>query len=318
MSTPFTRRDVLRGGAAALAAALVTPTGCALAQTASANAASDPWKISLNTSTVRGHKLPLDQVIDIAARAGYAGIEPWPDEMDRHVQAGGTLKDAAKRLKDNGLAVTGAIAFFHWMVDDDAARARGFEEAKKRFDQLSQLGATHVAAPPAGDGVDKVDLLRAAERYRALLELSADFGVTPAVEVWGFAKNLYRLGQCALVAIESQHPRACIVPDIYHLHKGGSGLASISHLSGSIIGGFHLNDYPADPPRETITDAHRVYPGDGVAPLKQFFRDLRTIGYKGALSIELFNPDYYKQDPLVVARTALEKTRKVIGEALAG
>jgi len=318
MSSSLTRRDAIRTGAAALGAALFAPAGCALAQGPKESSPGDPWKISLNTSTVRGHKLPFDQVIDIAARAGYAGIEPWPDEIDRHLEKGGTLKDAAKRLKDNGLAVTGAIAFFHWMVDDDAARARGFEEAKKRFDQLSQLGATHVAAPPAGDGVEKVDLLRAAERYRALLELSEGFGVTPAVEVWGFAKNCFRLGQCVLVAIESQHPKACVVPDIYHLHKGGSGLASIRHVSGAIIGGFHLNDYPADPPRERITDAHRVYCGDGVAPLKQFFRDMRAIGYKGAMSIELFNPEYYKQDAHLVARTALEKTRAVIREALAG
>jgi sugar phosphate isomerase/epimerase len=41
-------------------------------------------------------------------------------------------------------------------------------------------------------------------------------------------------------------------------------------------------------------------------------RDLRAIGYKGFLSIELFNPEYYKQDPRVVAETALKKTRAAI------
>ena len=59
-----------------------------------------------------------------------------------------------------------------------------------------------------------------------------------------------------------------------------------------------MNDYPAKPPRSEITDAHRVYPGDGVAPLASMLRDLRRIGFRGVLSLELFNRDYWKQDAL--------------------
>jgi sugar phosphate isomerase/epimerase len=88
-------------------------------------------------------------------------------------------------------------------------------------------------------------------------------------------------------------------------------------VNPELIAGFHLNDYPADPPAERVKDSDRVYPGDGVAPLAQLFRDLRDIGYRGAVSIELFNPEYYKQDPLRVAQTALEKTRRVMDEAMA-
>jgi sugar phosphate isomerase/epimerase len=273
------------------------------------------FRISLNTSTLRGHKLPLGEVIDITAKAGYGGIEPWPDEIDRHLESGGSLKDIDKRLKDHGLKVTGAIAFFEWMVDDETKRAQALDEAKRRMEKLAVIGASHIAAPPAGD-VANVDLLNAAERYRALLEVSESFGVTPSMEVWGFAKNAYRLGQCALIALEARHPKACVLPDVYHLYKGGSGFGGIRRLNGSFLAGFHLNDYPASPPRETIRDADRVYPGDGIAPLKQLFRDLRDIGYQGPLSIELFNPEYYKQDPLLVAKTALEKTKTVMQAAL--
>ncbi|MBI4605713.1 MAG: sugar phosphate isomerase/epimerase [Planctomycetes bacterium] len=323
MPYDVTRREFIRRSAGLAGAAAATPLalGCAGPEAAGqgegaggAAPTGDLFPISLNTSTLRGHKLPLTEVIEVAAKAGYAGIEPWPDEVDRHVGSGGTLRDAAKRLVDHGLRVTGAIAFFHWMVDDAAERAKALEEAKRRIEQLAVLGASHIAAPPAGD-VEKVDLLKAAERYRALLDLAEGSGVVPAVEVWGFAKNGHRLGQCAFIALEAQHPRACVLPDVYHLHKGGSGLGGVRLLSGSMIAGFHMNDYPASPPRETITDAHRVYPGDGIAPLKQLFQDLRTIGYRGAVSVELFNPEYYKQDPLLVARTALEKTRSVMRAA---
>ena len=69
-----------------------------------------------------------------------------------------------------------------------------------------------------------------AERYRALLELGDQIGVVPQVEVWGFSRTLGRLGEAALVAMEARHPSACILPDVYHLYRGGSGLGGIKLL----------------------------------------------------------------------------------------
>ena len=50
---------------------------------------------SLNTSTVRGQKLSLPQLIELAARAGYQGLEPWMMEIEGYLQEGksiGSLK----------------------------------------------------------------------------------------------------------------------------------------------------------------------------------------------------------------------------------
>lgn len=313
MREDVTRREMLSCGTAAAAVSALSLRATA-GQVQRTDDSSEPFPISLNTSTLRGHKLPIAKTVDIVAKAGYRGIEVWVDELDRHVEGGGTLKELDQRIKDRGLKVTGAIAFFEWMVDDGARRANGFDEAKRRMEQLAQIGATHMAAPPAGD-VAKVALLAAAERYRGLLELAEPFGVVPAVEIWGGAKNLHRLGQALLVAMESHHPKACILPDVFHLYRGGSKLSSVRQLNPRLLAGFHINDYPASPPREEIRDKHRVYPGDGIAPLGQLFRDLRDIGYRGAVSIELFNPDYYRQDPARVARAAIEKTQAAIAAA---
>ena len=115
--------------------------------------------------------------------------------------------------------------------------------------------------------------------------------------------------------MNAHHPKACILPDVFHLYRGGSGLSGVARLNRRLLAGFHLNDYPANPPRDRIADKHRIYPGDGIAPLTQLIRDLRDIGYTGPLSIELFNPTYYEQDPALVARTALEKTKAVVRAA---
>jgi sugar phosphate isomerase/epimerase len=271
----------------------------------------------LNTSTIKGQKLSLVEEIDVASRAGYHAIEPWISEIDDHVKHGGTLKELNQRFKDKGLSVESTIGFFEWIVDDDARRAKALEEAKRNYDLCAQIGAKRIAAPPLGatDRTD-IDLHRAAERYRALLDLGDQFGVVPQVEVWGFSKTLGQLGDAALVAIESGHPKACVLADVYHLYKGGSPLSGINLLSATAMHNFHMNDYPAEPPRDRIGDEHRVYPGDGIAPLTELFRDLKAMGYNGALSIELFNHDYYKQDAFTVAKTAIEKLKAVVEKSL--
>src|SRR5437899_3098835 len=81
-------------------------------------------------------------------------------------------------------------------------------------------------------------------RYRALLDLGMSMGITPIVEVWGFSKTLRRLGEALLLAVECGSPAGCVLPDVYHLYKGGSDFAGLKLLAPSAIGIFHVNDYP--------------------------------------------------------------------------
>jgi sugar phosphate isomerase/epimerase len=100
--------------------------------------------------------------------------------------------------------------------------------------------------------------------------------------------------------------------DVFHLYKGGSTHTGLRLLNGRQLPVFHVNDYPANPPCERITDADRVYPGDGIAPLREIFTMLRDIGAKPFLSLELFNADYYQQDPMTVLTTGLRKMRAAV------
>jgi len=282
-----------------------------------AQPAARPFRYCFNTSTIRGQKLGIVREVEIAAEAGYDGIEPWMRDIDAYVQAGGSLADLRKRIADSGLKVESAIGFAQWIVDDENARRQGLEQARRDMDTLAQIGGTRIAAPPAGaQNVVGPDLDTAAARYRALLELGDQMGVIPQVEVWGFSKTLSRLGESMYVAIESGHPKACLLADVYHLYKGGSGFSGLRLLAGSGMHVFHMNDYPATPARDKISDADRVYPGDGVAPLKSILRDLRQTGFQGALSLELFNRSYWEQDALLVARTGLAKMREAVAASL--
>ena len=113
------------------------------------------------------------------------------------------------------------------------------------------------------------------------------------------------------------HPKACVLPDVFHLYKGGSGSFGIRLLSGQAIHVLHLNDYPAIPGRESITDRDRVFPGDGVAPLNQILGDLQHVNPAAVLSLEVFNPAYWKGDPLETTKTGLAKMKTMTVERIA-
>ncbi|MCA9165515.1 MAG: sugar phosphate isomerase/epimerase [Planctomycetales bacterium] len=314
MNLMLNRRQLLASTGALAAAGSLAHWNAPVARAAS----PDDFRYCLNTSTIRGQNLPIDQEIELAAKAGYQGIEPWIREIEMYQQNGGSLADLRKRIEDAGLKVESAIGFANWIVDDPAQRAAGLEAARRDMDLVKQIGGTRIAAPPVGATKQTgMDLFAIAERYRALLELGREMEVTPQIELWGFSSTLSRLGELAFVCVEAAHPDACMLPDVYHIYKGGSDFAGLKMIDGAAIHVFHMNDYPANPPRETINDGDRVYPGDGVAPLGQILKQLSETGFRGVLSLELFNREYWKQDAEAVVRTGLQKMRDSVAKALA-
>ncbi len=80
----------------------------------------------------------------------------------------------------------------------------------------------------------------------------------------------------------------------------------------------HLNDAPPKPPRE-IEDEDRLLPTRGVIRLSELVADLRSRGYDGPWSLETFNPEYWEQDPLDIARagrTSLDRVLQTADEVL--
>jgi sugar phosphate isomerase/epimerase len=305
----LTRRQWITTATAAGVVAAATPVD---AKTPSRRDQS--FRYCLNTSTIRGQNLDLPAQIDVIADAGYSAAELWVRDLENFVKRGGNLDDLAKRIRDRGLSVPSTIAFVSWMAEDAGKRAAALEQAKREMDLVRRIGGTRIAAPPAGVS-DRVDLLDAARRYRALLDVGAAMGVVPQLELWGFSKTVSRLGEAACVAMESGHPQACLLLDVYHIYKGGSDFEALRFLNGEVLHVLHFNDYPATPPRAEINDAARVFPGDGVAPLKEIVRTLRAIDFDGFLSLEVFNRDYWKQDAHLVARTGLKKMKSAIATA---
>ena len=297
----------------ALKTLALVPLAAALPALAEANTAEvqnkTRFKFSLNTSTVRGQQLSLPQLIELAARTGYDGLEPWMMEIEAYLKEGKSLLSLKKLASDAGIQLINAIGFPNWMAQEEEKSKGGFAQMEKEMGILADLGCTRVAAPAIG-ATAPLDLMQAGQRYKKLLELGRKMGVMPQLEFWGAFPAFYHLGQAMAVATAADDKDAKILADVYHLFRGGSGFEGLTLLDGQAIDIFHLNDFPKDIHREAQQDKDRVFPGDGGAPLQALADTLSAKGGEVVLSLELFNPSYYAMQADFVLKTGLEKMKQ--------
>ena len=261
----------------------------------------------LNTSTIRSPGISVLEYVDIAADAGYDGIEPWAEEIDAWVEGGGTVEQIRERADRRGIRIVNLIAFFEWAVPETDRHARGLEEARRCFEMAQVLGCPYVATAPKGIHDRDVDLFSVARRFAELTDAVSDFTPKPLLEFWGIARTLGTVGEALLVAAESGVRDARLLTDIFHMYKGSGHQRGMDYLGPGRLGLVHVNDYPAVPAHADIEDEHRVYPGDGEAPWDEIVASLERQDYRGMLSLELFNPAYWAEGPVTTAQKGLEK-----------
>lgn len=278
--------------------------------------AKHAYVLSLNMATIRGHKLGFVKELETASAAGFRSVEIWIDSLQGYLSHGGTLSEAKKRIDGLGLKVEDLISFNKWIVDDEATRKDGMEQMKRDMEMMAVLGCKRIAATSMGasnTSVPNLDVI--AERYRNVLEIGDQTGVVPQLEMWGFQKNMSNVADVIYIAMKSGHPSARVLLDIFHLYKGNTSIDTLPLMNPNAVEILHMNDYPATLSSVVIEDKDRIYPGEGVAPLKHILQILLKNREKPlVLSTELFNAAYYAQDALSVAKTAMEKMKRVVNE----
>ena len=313
----ITRREMLHTSGIALAATGLTGIlSCSPAGKQNGNLPAknkNPFRVSLNTSTIRGYQLPIEEQIDLCAEAGFEGIELWISDVETYIEQGGSAEELGRRIKQHGLVLENTIAFSTWIADDPTQRAAGVLKMRQDMELTAQLGGSYIAAPAQGiAAVERGKMLEYANRYRIILEEGIQTGVTPLLELWG-GGALNQLSDTAAIAIGAAHPKASMLLDFYHLYRGGNSFDSLRQINGGSLPLFHINDYPGSIPRETLKDADRVFPGDGSCPFDIVLPLLYDTGFRGAFSIELFNKTYWdSMDVKTLLKESYQKTRNTI------
>jgi len=268
---------------------------------------ASPWPLAINTSTIR----PADTAtkLKVAAETGWDAIEFWTQDLEKYEaeNGAGSVKELGKRVKDAGLYVPNVIGLWRGMPETEEDWERELPGTRELLRLCSEVGSERVAVLPFPDR-ENFDLKFASFNYKRLLHIARDeYGIQAMFEFIGFLKGMNRLGLACAVAIDADEPSAIVLPDTFHLYRGGSGFSGIKHLNPDFIGNFHWNDVPDTPPQVELGDKDRIYPGDGILPLTQALKDLHEIGYDKALSLELFNEALWAQDPMQVGRDGLQK-----------
>ena len=273
---------------------------------------ASPWPICLDTATIR--PASLKEKVSIAAEAGYDGIEPWDSELEEFEKNGGNLKALGAEIKKLGLKVPSVIGLWNAIPGTMPEFELSLKETRRRMRMAHDIGAEHIQTIP-NTLPENYNQKWVAERYRDIIEIGMkEFNIKPALV---FVKyfTIKTLGQAVGIAMDANHPNALVIPDVYHMYISGGGFEGLKMLKGDAIAIFQFNDAPNTPAFKDLKDEHRVYPGDGILPLTSIFKDLKATGYKGFISLEMYNPNYYKEDLLQVAKTGLRKTLEVLKKA---
>lgn len=267
-------------------------------------------KFCLNSSTIKPS--PLLDKIKLAAKHGFAGIELWINEIYEHVGRGGEVSEVEMTLADHGLTVPCMIAMRGWGDASEAEYPLMLEEAQRRMELAARLGSPLIVATPPRE---PCSLDQVSRRYRDLLELGRQVGVKPVMEYIGFFGSVYHLNQAWQIVLEANSPDATLVVDAFHNFRGGATLQDLRSIPIERIAHYHIDDAPAEPPREQQSDPDRVMVGDGILDLKSELDYLRQSGYQGFVSLELFNRELWFRDPNDVLATGINRMRQLIDQA---
>ncbi|MDZ7718909.1 MAG: sugar phosphate isomerase/epimerase [Balneolaceae bacterium] len=278
-----------------------------------------PFRISMNTSTLQAYQLPADEQIKLVAGAGFEGIEMWVRDIRSYIDAGGTPEELRDLLDSNDLLLENMIGFSEWISDDAETRAEALSLLRSDMEMIAAMGGEYIAAPVQGiDSIDGTKLEDYAERYNTILELGEETGVTPILEVWGTGA-LHKVSDCIHIAIGSGHPDATVLLDFYHVYRGGNDWDTVNLVNAGKLPVMHMNDYPANPSRDQLTDADRVFPGEGICPYNEVIPKLYNAGFRGGFSVELFNREYWdSMDAETILAESYDRTYNVLADAMAG
>ena len=271
-------------------------------------------KIAINGATTMTADLETD--IRSAGAAGYDLVELRSNKLYDYLETHST-DDLRALLAEAGVGALSINTLEHitWRSNDDYAAIK--EECAKLSEISAAIDCPYVLAVPGalrqGPKTEQETIDESVRVLNEIADIAEPHGIKIGFEFLGEAGNSVQtldLGSkiVDLVGRESVGN----VMDTYHFFAGGSSFEAIDRLDPKKLFILHIND-AEDLPKEQLNDSKRLYPGLGILPIKEIKQRLDNIGYDGPVSVEIFRPEYWEQDPFKVAATAKAATEQVLG-----
>lgn len=272
--------------------------------------------LALNNVTVSS-RAPWPEFARLAARTGYRGV----DLMLGPARKQGV--NATQALFEE-LKVRPAVADFP--VDfrkDDAAFRATLPQLEEAAPFAAAVGCPRMmtwilsSSPLPKDEQRRIYKQRftdcahilARSHVRLALEFLGPLHIrkaNPHEFIWRMPEMLEFAKECG--------PNVGLLLDAWHWHHAGATVQDILQAGRDRIVHVHFDD-AADLPPEKVRDNERLLPGEGVINLVGFVRALQKIGYRDALSIEVFGRGLKELPVEEAASLSLKKGREVLAKA---
>lgn len=269
-------------------------------------------EIGFNGASTMKADLPGD--IRAASRAGYTLMEIWAKKMEAYLSRK-SVRDLNGLFKKGGIKPL-AINSVEFITFNSSWEKINTMNLIQRYAEIAdRLSCPYIVLVPSPrpQGVSDSGVFE--ESVKVLREISNKFKkykVKFAFEFLGFSWcSVSTLEQDFEIVKAVNRKNIGMVLDTFHFYAGGSTLDSIQKVARDKIYILHIND-AEDLPRSGLQDAHRLFPGEGVIPLREIMARLKEIHYDGPVSIEMFRPEYWIQPAEEVARKGMEAIRKFI------
>ncbi|MEW5718228.1 MAG: sugar phosphate isomerase/epimerase family protein [Chloroflexota bacterium] len=284
----------------------------------------------------------LETEIRAAHAAGFGGIEIFVPKLAPYL-AKHTARDLGRALRDANLVPVSLNGLEHVNLRTRADFAQVKTECKQLASIAADCGCRDIVIvpDPCPQGMSDAEVVaQSADEVRELAEVAAPFGVTLAFEFLAPANCSVRTLALAHKIIEraATHPSTTrrphperneveskdgrrsaqdaigIVFDTFHFFVGGSAMTEIAPAATRLIRLVHINDVESKP-REAMTDADRLLPGEGVLPLDAMLCALKANGFDGAYSLEVMRPAYRAREIGEYMADARGKVERAVNKA---
>lgn len=264
----------------------------------------------------------LPDKLEAIAAAGFDGVEIFENDLLYH---GGSPRDVRRLCVDLGLAIT----LFQPFRDFEGCRRdrlpRNLDRLERKFDLMQELGTdlvlmcSNVAADSLGEREFLLeDLGLAAERAGAR-------GLRVGYEALAWGRHVNTWQQVWDLVREVDHPALGVILDSFHTLSLKGDPAGIAQIPGEKIFFVQMADAPILAMDVLEWSRHfRNFPGQGEFDLPGFLGPILKSGYRGPLSLEIFNDGFRAAPPRANAADGLrsllyleEKTReRLLGEGM--
>lgn len=248
------------------------------------------------TSAAAGYRASLEGY----SRAGIRFVEVIPPHVEAFVASDG-MPAARRLLSDLGLTVvsgSGALG----LAEPLPERAKALEALKRTAEMMAALGVDRLVCPCRATAIFTADDFRkGVDNLREAGDVVKPFGIVAMVEFMSRSTFIGTLPTALKMTRDAAHPNVKPMLDCYHFWAGLSKFEDLDLIRAGEIHHVHFQDTP-DLPREMLDHTTRGVPGEGVTPLVRILQKLKEKGYHGALSVELFSPEFQQGDPYEIAR----------------